>query len=295
MKTISYIKAVALTLLFTSTFKAPAQINPMSSTYFQNQYLGNPAMAGIEKGIVINGNYRQLWSNVPGAPATQIVTGEYAFTNKTALGLNFSNDKAGLLRNTRTVATYAYHLPLSNENKLNFGVSLGFANQRLENSEIRGDLSDGNIGRFNSNKTYLDADFGVAYTGKKLTLQGTLPNLKSVFNDEISNTVDRSTFFSAVSYKMTSGALGGLELEPKVCYRGVKNQDNVLDLGTRLSFSNNQIYSMMMYHSTQSATFGLGLNYRSSLAITGMYSTSTSAFSNYSNGSFEIGIRGSIF
>ncbi len=73
------------------------------------------------------------------------------------------------------MATYAYHLPVGDDNqKINFGLSLGFMNERIDNSELNGDPSDVYVGRFNQRETFIDGDFGVAYVGNKLTLQGSL-------------------------------------------------------------------------------------------------------------------------
>lgn len=52
----------ALTALFTT--KANAQLNPLSSQYFLNQYQINPAYAGLTDGLNVNLNYRKQWSNI---------------------------------------------------------------------------------------------------------------------------------------------------------------------------------------------------------------------------------------
>ena len=48
-----------------------AQLNPLAGIYFQNEYLGNPALAGKEAGLNLNIGYRRQWSAKPGAPKTQ--------------------------------------------------------------------------------------------------------------------------------------------------------------------------------------------------------------------------------
>ena len=120
---------------------AKAQLDPLSSQYFNNRYQLNPAFAGFEHGTSLNLGYRSLYNNIPGAPVTQAVTIDHGF-NKVGLGLNFVNDKAGLQRQTRVVASFAYHLPLNENDRLNFGVSLGFANQRLSHSPHKRNPND---------------------------------------------------------------------------------------------------------------------------------------------------------
>ena len=290
MKTL---KVVAFLLMIMTVNQVSAQLNPMGSMYFQNQYLGNPAFAGAEKGLDLNMGYRKQWTSIPGSPAMQTLTADYAITEKAGIGLNVYNDKAGLFKRTRTVASYAYHLPLNAESsKLSFGVSLGFMNERISNEDIHGDGGDASVGSYNERDTYVDGDFGIAYTGSGLNIQAALPNMKSLFKKDLTtNSVDRSTFYSAVSYKIP---LTGFGLEPKLAYRGVKGFDNIIDAGANLSYMDNKISLFGMYHSSKNSTFGIGLNYQS-IGFSGMYSTATSALSNYANGNFEISVKANLF
>ncbi len=284
----------AVALLSGWSVTASAQLDPLAAQYFNNQYLGNPALAGYTQGLKINAGYRQLWNKIPGAPELQNLTADYGF-NKVGLGMNILNDKTGLQRQTRVVGTYAYHLPLNETNQLHFGVSVGFMNQRLDQNDLYGDRDDVLVGRYNDRKTYVDGDFGAAFTSGGLNIQGSLPNMKNLFtNDEI-RVADVATFYTAASYKfsITEGA-EGIGLEPKVAFRGVKGFDNIWDAGAQFTLANEQVMLMGMYHSSKSATFGLGMDYKRRYLISGMYSTQTSPLSGYSNGNFEINVRLSI-
>jgi type IX secretion system PorP/SprF family membrane protein len=272
-----------------------AQLNPLSSQYYTNRYVINPAFAGANNGLRINGAYRKLWDNVPGAPVTQNLTADYGF-GKVGVGLNMSNESAGLQRQTRIVGSYAYHLPLNaNNQQLHFGLSVGFMNQRLENADIYGNPNDPMVGLYNDRKTYLDGDFGVAYTSDKLSIEGSLPNLKSFFKKDVIKLADVATFYTAISYKITlSEGMEGIALEPKVAYRGVKGFDNIFDLSAQAWIANKQVFLMGVYHSSENATFGIGVDFKRKYLISGMYTTQTSALSAYTNGSFELNLRLSV-
>jgi type IX secretion system PorP/SprF family membrane protein len=285
-------KTVLILTFATISSLVKAQLNPLSAQYFTNQYLINPAFAGAGQGLKLNGAYRKLWSNVPGSPLTQNLTADYGF-NKVGLGLTVNNESAGLQRETRVVGSYAYHLPLNdNGHQLHFGVSLGFMSQRLENADIYGNPADPSVGQYNDRKTYLDGDFGVAYTSNKLNVQAAIPNLKRVLKKDDIETADVATFYTAASYQisMSTGA-EGVDLEPKVAYRGVKGFDNIFDAGAQLSIANKQVMLLGMYHSTKNATFGLGMDYKKRYLVSGTYTTQTSALSSYTNGSFELNLR----
>ncbi|WP_293743100.1 type IX secretion system membrane protein PorP/SprF [uncultured Pedobacter sp.] len=270
-----------------------AQILPLNAQYFQNRYLVNPSMAGISEGFNINGSFRKQWSNIPGAPITQSVTLDQQ-VNKVGWGVNIYNEKSGGIQRTKAVGTFAYHLPLSSDDqKLNFGISFGASQDKLDMSSVRNsDINDPSIARFNDRGYYLDGDFGISYTSKGLTVEGAVPNMRSVFRKDDLNYADKPTFYSAVSYKFMLGSgINGISLEPKGVFRGIKNYKNLWDAGLNANFANDKLYVMAMYHNTQNATVGFGMNYKSTLYFMAYYNTATSAISGYTDGDFEVNIR----
>ena len=290
-------QATCVSVLFATTIllfnTAKAQILPLNGQYFQNRYLVNPSMAGITEGFNINGSFRKQWSNIPGAPITQSITLDQQL-NKVGWGVNIYNEKAGGIQRTKAVGTFAYHLPLNNEDQqLNFGVSFGASQDKLDLSSIRNsDINDPSIARFNDRGYYLDGDFGVSYTSNGLNIEGAVPNMRSVFRKDDLNYADKPVFYSAVSYKFNFGTgLNGVSLEPKGIFRGIKNYDNLWDAGVNATFANDKLYVMAMYHSTENATVGFGMNYKSTLYFMAYYNTATSAISGYTDGDFEISVR----
>ena len=292
-----WITTAGLTLLFMITSKpeTKAQLVPMASQYYENEYLGNPAFAGIEKGIRVNLTSRNQWKALPGSPSTQSLSADYHLENvsdgKVGTGLNLYSDKAGLIRRTRVMASYAYHLPLSGDNqKLHFGLSVGVMNERLDYDALVGDPTDISAERFNQRKSYLDGDFGIAYIQDRLTIQGSLPNMKKLLKKDLNVTVDGSTFYMAFSYKI-GRELDLISVEPKFSFRGARDINNLWDIGTNIKFSNNAIYLMGMYHSSRSSTFGLGVNYQEKVLIQGYYTNQLAAQRLDTGGSFEINLQ----
>lgn len=285
-----------LALVVLKTESAFAQYIPLVSQYYNNGYLANPSLAGIKKGYNLNMAYRKQWTNIPGSPEIQNFTGDFGSKNqKVGLGLNVNFDKAGLQRISNVLGTYAYHLPLNGkEEKLHFGLSVGFMNQRLSNNDIKGNINDPLALRYNERKTFINGDFGMAYTSGGLKLEATLPNLKQLFKRNELDLANLNTFYSSVSYVIALGdSLNKVEVEPKLVYRGISKMDNVWDLGTQVSFANQQLMLMGVYHSSQSASFGLGTNIKQKYLVSAFYTLQTGALNTYVNGSFEInlGIR----
>ncbi len=275
-------------LLFSLT--ASAQLNPLLSQYFNNRYLSTSAYAGIDSGLNLNMSYRKQWSNMPGSPQVQNLTADYGM-GRVGLGLNVNLDKAGLQRQNRIVGSYAYHLVIdSGSSRLSFGLSLGFMNQQLSQSDINGNPNDPIVGQYNDRQTYIDGDFGVAYSLNGLKLEAALPNLNFLFKRSLIKMTDVPMFYTAASYVIP--VAGGQALvETKAAYRGVTGFDNIVDLGANISLIDRQLMLMGMYHSSKSLSLGLGLDYKRRYLVTGVYTTQTSALNSYSNGSFEFSLR----
>lgn len=268
-----------------------AQLNPLGMQYYYNQYLGNPAMAGLNEGLDVKLSLRQQWNRIPGAPTTQALTAEYGL-KKAAFGLNLYSDGAGLLKRTRAAGTYAYHLPLNDRgHQLHFGVSLAVMFERIKQDELDGDPNDASISRYTRRESYIDGDFGMAYTMGGFTLQGAVPNLQQFIDKkEYVLGVDRSLYLFAASYRWTFGdPNSSTSIHPKVTYRGVKGNDNLVDVGLNLGLLNDKVGIMGMYHSSESFTFGLQSSYRS-ITLSGMYTTETAALRSYANGDFQLAL-----
>jgi type IX secretion system PorP/SprF family membrane protein len=274
------------------TVQVKAQLDPLSAQYFNNQYLGNPAFAGSVEGLNLYGAYRTLWNNVPGAPLTQNITADYGF-DKVGIGFSMKNESAGVQRELQVSGTYAYHLKLDDLGRqLHFGASVGITSQSLQTSDIIGDLSDPSIGLYKERRSYIDGDVGVAYTSDHLNLQVAVPNLNGLIKKQDFRIVNQATFFTSASYKvrLTEGQ-DAVGIEPKVAYRGIEGFPNIWDAGAEMTFIDRQILLMGLYHSSKSATFGLGMDFKHKYLVSGTYSTQTAALTGYTNGSFELNLR----
>jgi type IX secretion system PorP/SprF family membrane protein len=280
-----YISIIAL--LFCSV-NLSAQINPLAAQYFQNKYLGNPAMAGIKQGTHLNLGYRNQWSNIQGSPQNLSVTGEYG-SEKVGAGINFYKDEAGLLSRSKIQGTYAYHLPLNNDQKsLHFGVSLGLQTNTLNLQGLVGSPNDLTAIRFNDQERIIDGDFGLAYSDEHFILEGSFSNLKNQLQIEDNEITNYATYMAAMTYKLK---LSDFQVQSKLVYRGVKNFDDILDLGFEIRTPDNQLGFMSMYHTNKSMSFGLSYERLKQWQLLMLYNTPTQAIKSYSTGTFELGLQ----
>lgn len=276
--------------------KAEALLEPSSTMYFQNQYLGNAAMAGLDTGLHVNLAYRKQWAGIEGAPITQNLTADYRATDRVGVGFHLMTDQAGLIDRTKAGLTYAYHLPL-NENgaNLSFGLSLALDLQHLDVTKLNGDLDDPSISRYNRRDNYFEGEFGVAYTDGHLGAQLALPNVRSLFTGDDKTVDGGSLYYAALSYKFLpeSGALNSLE--PKIAYRGVRGYQPIFDAGVNFVFLNNVANIMALYHTSKSVTAGVGFNIKQSAMLHAFYTSQTGGMKSYVDGAFEIGLTINLF
>lgn len=285
-------KLFAVVIMAFSLSPCYAQLTPSATIYYQNPYLYNPSMAGTDEYWNINIDHRQQWSNFPGSPVTSSLTIDKRFGDKVGFGLNINDDKAGLLRQTRVMASYAYHLPLSETQHLNFGVSLGVDDSRLNMHDISGDISEEEINLYNQLKPYVDGDFGLSYTDGNLFIATAVPNLKSAFfkSSDARFDADQLLFIAQANYKIPVGDNNNYVFEPLTAFRVVKGYNNIYDAGFNFFLNNYGLYWQTVYHSSQNAGMGLGLNHKY-YTLGFSYNMETGMIGAYTSGAFELNLK----
>ncbi|MBY0482342.1 MAG: type IX secretion system membrane protein PorP/SprF [Chitinophagaceae bacterium] len=145
-----------------------AQQRPYYTQYIMNNYLINPAVAGIENYWDLKLSHRLQWVGLQDAPVTTYVTiqgpiHKAAYNNETAttfhadgvnprgtnywrnytapdphggIGFTMLNDRTGPLNRFAVYGTYAYHVGLSANTNLSAGISAGFTNMSLDASKL---------------------------------------------------------------------------------------------------------------------------------------------------------------
>ena len=154
---------------------ACAQQQPYYTQYILNNFILNPALAGIENYWDFKVSYRNQWVGLNGAPTTLYLTinaplGKTAYDNETpvtvpdlqaknlgakqflmeytappahsGIGFTILNDKTGPLSRIAAYGSYAYHVPVGRKTSLSFGLSLGV-------QEVNVDLSAVDFGQAN--------------------------------------------------------------------------------------------------------------------------------------------------
>ena len=282
--------ATVLMLFHTaSSFQAFSQLNMPSSRYFFNPYLANPSYAGLEQAIKINAGYQGNLNKIDNAPTNQYITTDIDINNKAGAGLTVNHVRVGLFSNTQISASYAYHLPLTSENqKLNFGLSLGLNANRISNN-YTGESNDPLVEGDYYNNTSPDADFGISYTSETFNIQAAAYRLISSLRDDMHyNIGNNNAYYLNASYKI--GKQDYIFI-PQIGYNSLRNMDNIFDIGTEINVFDKQFRLLGMYHSNSSFTWGAGFNSRSNLNVLMVYSTPPKNFRSQANQVFELALQ----
>lgn len=283
----SILLLTVLTCLFSVT-DACAQLVAFDAQFYQNQYIANPAMAGLENGLRLNLGFRSQWNTIPGSPRDAILTADMSLREKLGMGLSASFDHAGLLTQSKITATFAYHLPInSDQGKLNFGLSANMLREQLAGSNVVGSDNDPDIASFSETPVF-DADAGIGFSNERFNLQAALYNLKSIVKDEQLNSVDYSIGYGAVQYRLD---FSGYTITPKIAYRRMRNFKSLFDAAAEISPLEDKLKFTGIYHSNQSVSLGFRFLYESKFELMGMYSTAGKFFKSYSYGTFEVGLK----
>ncbi|WP_316787769.1 PorP/SprF family type IX secretion system membrane protein [Pedobacter frigoris] len=270
-----------------------AQLNPQGSQYFFNPYLGNPALAGVDKGWAVSGAISAQLTDFDGGPLIQSLTLAYGSgEGKVGAGLLCYKERAGVIGRTVVKIAYAYHLPLDYEESfLDLGLTGGFLNDRIDFDRVKGDLEDESLYDFNKRGSYLDGDFGIAFRNSVLTVQGSLPNLKRFLNREFREIADRYLYMAGASYHYRIYTAVETVVSPMLVYRGVQHEADIWDAGVNVGFQNGKLMGSVVYHSTGSITFGIGNIHEKKLSILAQYTNTTRDLKSYSNGQFEVAVK----
>ncbi len=117
-----------------------AQQLPISNEHLINKFALNPAFAGINQNIESYIGYRQNWIGIEGAPRTQFfnISGRLTedMTNM-GFGASVVNEQTGNFKHFYADFTYAYHIMLSDEMSLSFGLTPKLYRNQIDLAKIK--------------------------------------------------------------------------------------------------------------------------------------------------------------
>ena len=291
MKKISFL---ILALIFSGTIYA--QQLPQLTQFMDNNYVLNPAFAGMENYYQVKTSIRNQWTGIADAPSTTILSMYGQQEENIGLGGIIFNDQFGPTSRTGGAVSYAYHLSVSQNIKLSLALSGGFTQFKIDKNgwnvaNPNDPLTQGDV----IVETVPDATFGFNFYSNNWYLGLAIPQLLTsnlnLLDDNLANalTNEQSGNLSRHIYAMgayTQKLNSKWEIEPSFLLKSVDPAPAQLDLGLRGIFDK-KIWFGGNYRSTGDigAIFGYSVNDRYMIGYS--YDILNSELADYSSGSHE--------
>ena len=162
------LRTIALGAAALITCMLAAQQEVMVSQYMFNGLFLNPAYAGSHGYTSSSLLHRTQWLHMEGAPSTSMAAVDGSIMHgKMGLGLSIVHDRIGVSRDMDVAGQYAYHLKLSEQSRLSFGLRAGFSLYSARLSDLtywdasdqvfQNDINDRPVGKFGFGIYWYDA------------------------------------------------------------------------------------------------------------------------------------------
>jgi len=333
--TVGYIKNLnvvmkKLTLLLIVVLAAAqlqAQQKPYYTQYILNNYIINPAMAGIENYWDAKVSHRHQWVGLEGSPITTYATiqgpleksgfaretpvtvhpqgenprGEAYYQNYRAplphfgLGFTVVNDATGPLNNFEAYGTLAYHLPVGEKTTLASGVNIGLQNMRLDASKLNfgtaNPFDPAVAGSGYLNQVKPDLSVGVMLYSAKyfigLSALQIIPERIKYSNDSLAKITGKVVPHLFLQAGYRYLLTEDINFLPSVTVKYIDPLPLSIDINAKLQYRD-FLWVGASYRPNNGFAAMLGLNINSTINIGYSYDITTSQLNTVSHGTHEI-------
>jgi len=303
MMKIKRISILIFTVCFTGFLQA--QQLPQITQYMNNNYVINPAVAGMYDYYQVNTTIRNQWAGINESPRTSVISIYGQHSNNVGLGGTVYNDITGPTSRVGGAASYTYTFSLSKEMKISLALQGGFTQFKIIKdlqTEHQNDplLIGGDIVR-----TLPDATFGLNLSANKWYIGFSIPQLLTselkLMDDDfarIYDTISQNGKLATHIYILGSyihDVNSNISIEPSFFLKSVEGANTQIDFGIRSEYKEiiwlGINYKMNNDLSSIATLLGYNINERFNIGYS--YGLPSSAHSTYYSGSHEfmLGIR----
>lgn len=291
--------SIIFIFLFTICKSSFSQQDPQYTQYMYNTMSVNPAYAGSNGHTIITLLGRTQWVGLAGAPDTQTLSYDTSLGySSIGLGMNLTNDRIGPASEIYLDANISYTVRMGKEGNLAFGLKLGgrYFNVDWNKGTVQNRnskfLKNGNINEF-----LPTIGAGIYYHSPKWYLGLAIPNIIDTDHyDDAENGGDvsheRLHFFGIAGYVFDISET--LKFKPAILTKIVSGAPISIDVSGNFLFSE-KITSGLAWRWGDSLSALLGFQATENLNVGFAYDLTTSNYSNYNSGTYEIMIRWNIF
>ena len=271
-----------------------------------NNYVINPAVAGMYDYYQVNTTIRNQWLGMNEGPRTSVISIYGKHSNNVGLGGTVYNDVTGPTSRIGGSASYTYAFQLTQKIKLSLALQGGFTQFKIikDNIPVK-DQNDPLMLGGNVVRTLPDATFGLNVSGNKWYIGAAIPQLLSselkLMDDDFARIYDTTSqngklashiyVLGAYTYDINPA----ISIEPSIFLKSVAGAKTQIDFGIKSEYKEmiwvGMNYKMNNDLSSIAALLGYNINDRFNIGYS--YGMPSSTTSNYYSGSHEfmLGIK----
>lgn len=298
------IKTVVLPLfmLLSICNQSYSQQDPQFTQYMYNTMSVNPAYTGSKGYTVITAIGRTQWVGLSGAPNTQTFSYETPIGySGVGIGGTITNDEIGPSQEIYLDVNVSYTVRLSDIENLSFGLKLGGRHLAIDWSKGTALQQEQ---RFNQNvsKFLPTIGAGIYYHTPNSYIGLALPNIIRTdhYDDTIATTIsgngdiaeERLHFFGIAGYVFDLNQ--NVRFKPATLIKVVDGAPLSLDVSANFLF-NDRFTAGLAWRWGDSISALLGIQATRNLNIGFAYDLTTSNYSNYNSGTYELMLRWEVF
>ena len=298
---------------------------PHYTQYVLNNFIINPAVAGIENYTDVKVSHRHQWVGIDGAPVTTYLTiqgplkkSDYNRESATGfhalgenprgkaywqdytkaephagIGLTILNDRTGPLNMFSAYGTYAYHLGISAQTSISAGISAGIKNTSLDATKLSFDVpvDPAVAGSGYLNRITPDINAGIyLYSANYfagLSAQNVIPTRLKFAEDTVKLAGGKQIphLFLTAGYRMLIN--DDISFLPSALVKYVTSAPVGFDINTKFQYRD-FLWAGASFRYQDSWAAMIGINISNSLNIGYSYDITTSKLNTISKGSHEI-------
>ncbi len=291
-----------LILIFTIYFagELTAQQLPQITQYMNNNYVINPAIAGMYDYYQVNTTIRNQWAGMNEGPRTSVISIYGKHSDNVGLGGTVYNDITGPTSRIGGSASYTYAFQVTQKINLSLALQAGFTQFKIIKNNISvEDQQDPLMMGGDVVRSLPDATFGLNLSGNKWYIGAAIPQLLSselkLMDDNfarIYDTISQNGKLASHIYILGSYTYDinpTISIEPSVFLKSVKGAKTQIDFGVKGEYKE-MFWIGMNYKanndlSSIAALLGYNINDRFNIGYS--YGIPSSTTNNYHSGSHE--------
>jgi type IX secretion system PorP/SprF family membrane protein len=285
-----------LGILF-SPGKVSGQQRPQYALYFQNNYVLNPAIGGIEDFTDVKLSYRKQWVGITGSPVTSYlsVQGPLGDPSKGhgGLGLLLVGDRTGPDSRLTFNGSYSYHVPITSSIRVSLGISGGLTQYILNTNGLifgQGSLTDPAVGANRAGQYVPDLVAGVWIYSPTFYIGGSMNQLipsQLSFGSLTKNTNERLRAHGFITSGVKLKVADEVNFTPSVMVKFISPAPISFDINGKFLYKD-YLWMGGSIRRGDGFTVALGMNLSSLVNVSYAYDYTTSALQKYTSGSHEI-------